>query len=1340
MEEDNDVLDWGAEDEEHKNQDAGKNGVNDARSAAGDNDDAEDAVSLGDEEESQDFYLYQQEEQKQTTVEGGNSEVNVAPRSVGADEEPQTVTLSGLQPEDSSISQVSSPKTGTPRRNSSTGRRSPQPTLAPRITHALPPKPVVTNVPFLPPSHPSIVEATAMSAATRTSGRSESQHSKVYGTSTSTVSTTGNGKGLTSGSELPPLPRGWEAREARSGSGGTYYYNMRTHESTWTRPVSNSSSSSPSRHLRGDSARRRGSDSFLGAKSSSPRRSDNTNSQSQELSRHSRRAQPLDHDHVTDLQIIAPTNASTMSYNDRHYRPGAGTDDTNASGNTNDRPHRIREDVDPRFNLRTDQAFTPSPEASPRARERPRSLSPLPMSSQVTSRGRDSRLTRFPRTARGGWNGNTDADSPIYRDRDPLPGSYPPRDNWDQSNACQESRRHLRHYHETPYDASFNDNRPPMLPRNGNARGRRDRDQPMREESQIMPDSRTRSPPRGNRETHIRHDEPQDAQHWPMPQLRGHEGHQTTTNSIASPQLSTNPPLPRKRDRPSRFGQQHPPSILQHGLPSARLPVELQTHPHRPVEEDDPFVPDDIRSPPPHELQQRREGSDEKSSLLQASVQAAENGPSASVYHQVRHSKRTDERDDMENASSSEQRRARPPLPPQADEFQEVSNRPRERLGRPPQDTSALSRVNDQDGQPAMGLRDLHGPTHANSPFGSRPRPYGQGRTYENNYDLEGPMQSVFRRQRNVDMTRFTSDGQESFRKDVEYNIQKRRFPKVTQEEEVEEMMVREENMAHEGKYTGIEMAPPEDIRRPETEDKSTGPGYPSGQTFAPRGPRAMHSSVNQDEAPSPILGGFGPGPRGGNQERSPPPHMGNRGRENGGWREERGGHVFERGGRRDRGRFNDYPRPPLSSASGPNSVPIGNHRKQPIGNGGPSGLPARMPSDLSVPEMAETNQRQARGGMRGGAGASSHPHRGLYDRGYGINHADRFRAGNYEHDGSLTRRRDSSRPPFERQPLNVDAGVSQGDHFSTSPRDALYEPALPDLARLARTWTPRGEAPPEVFMGNSGRATSPSITKSLPHLSPLVDMGRSHNRDRPGSSRGRLPPPDGRPHQADRFSRQPNESRRAGLEGRLSDRFDDSALSHQSRGFPPNAEQSNYPVNGGVLDMHAPDTLTRAERRKSLPEFRDVPYAKRFSEKDTKLHERHQQGSFHYPPESYIPRESDMSHRNIDGDVVMDAPLHSNTDRDEHMGRKRRLDNRPEMARRPGSLLERLEMGNDGNIAQEETTFSRSLSDRVQVPLKRDRDEMVNDGFGADDALGFDDRKHASKKLRRKGKIMKMV
>ncbi|KAG5716175.1 hypothetical protein E4T56_gene10665 [Termitomyces sp. T112] len=1241
MEEENDVLDWGAEDEESKNQDAKENGATDARLAAGDNDDTEDAVSLGDEEEVQDIYLYRQEEQTEPTAGVANCEMNIAPRSVGADDVPSTATPSSLQREDSLPPQIPSSKTGTPRRNSSTGRRSPQPTLAPRITHALPPKPVVTNVPFLPPSHPSIVEATAMSAQARTTGRS-------------------NGKGLTSGNELLPLPRGWEAREARSGSGGTYYYNVRTHESTWTRP-------------------------------------------SQEPSRHSRRAQPIDHDHVTDVQIVPPSKANTMSYNDRHYRPRAGTDAANAGGNTNDRHYRNREDVDSRFNPRPDQPFTPSPETSPRARERPRSLSPLPMSLP-------SRSARPPRSSTGGRNGNTDADSSIYRDSDSLPGSYPARDSWNQSNTYQESRRHSRQHYETPYDIPLNDNRLHMLPRNGNARGCRERNRPVHEESQNMSDSRTRSLPPDKRDTHIRDQEPRDhARHWPM-LSRGQEGHQAISHPVVSPQSMARPQ--RKRDRPSRFGQPATSSILQPGPPSARLPtVETQTYP-RSVVEDDPFVPDDIRSPPPHELQQRREVLDENSSLFQAS-------------------------ENLENASSSEQhtRRARPPLPPQDAEFHEVSNRPRDRSIRLSQDHStSLSRLSDQDGQPLMGSRDIQGLAHGNASLGSRSQPYGQSHNYENGQDREDSV---------ADLARLAPEMRELMKKDVRYNIQARRFSRTAQDEGGKEIAAREEEIARESGYPGVPMGLPIDIRRPETEDKSTGLGnYPSGQTYAPRGPRAMHPSVNQIEITSPTMQtGFGPGPRGANRERSPPPHMGGRVRENGGWREERGGHMSERGGRRDRGRFNDYSRPLPSSASGPNTVPIGNHRKQSgNGSGGPSGLPMRMPIGLPVPEIAEMNQRQMRGGgsMRAGVVAASHPSRELqYDRGYGIDHPDRFRSGKFESDGPPPRRRDSSLPPFERQPLNIDAGGPQRDHFSISPLPTSTQPS-----QLARTWTPRGEAPPEVFMGNAGASindrhtTSPLISRTSPH----VDTGRPHSRhpdsrDRPGSSRGRPLPSEGR--QTERFARQPNEPRRGGLEGRLSDRFDDSVTLRQT--LPPNPDQ----FNGTPFESHGPDALARAKPRKS--DFYGPPYGKRMLDNDAKIRDRHQQESSHDSSESYVPRELDMSHRddNYNVNVDMDVPpqLHSKVGRDEYSERKRRPDNRTEMTRRPGSLLERLEMSAVGNDMQEETV-SRSLSDRVQVPSKRDRGEMVGDRFGADDAFGVDDRDPASKKPRRKqarGRRVKM-
>ncbi|KAG6806603.1 hypothetical protein H0H93_002715, partial [Arthromyces matolae] len=93
----------------------------------------------------------------------------------------------------------------------------------------------------------------------------------------------------------------------------------------------------------------------------------------------------------------------------------------------------------------------------------------------------------------------------------------------------------------------------------------------------------------------------------------------------------------------------------------------------------------------------------------------------------------------------------------------------------------------------------------------------------------------------------------------------------------------------------------------------------------------------------------------------------------------------------------------------------------------------------------------------------------------------------------------------------------------------------------------------------------------------------------------------------------------------------------------------------------------------------------------------------------------------------------------DESMSRKRR-DSRPEM-RRPGSLLERLEMPVDRNYpleASSSSSFPRSLSDRVEVqgqvhvPSKRDRDEMT--GYNRNPEFrGSDEQDPAMKRARKR-------
>lgn len=250
MEDENEVLDWGNEDDEQQHQELHRksSAVDFDMRHSGDVDDAEDTVSLGEDEDEQDYYVHQQNSSNGASH-SKESKLVSTPKSTSSVQQSQSTHE--LKREDSATSQRQS-SIGSPQRNqNSTSQQSPQRSHSfstPRITHALPPKPVVANVPFLHPSHPSIVEATAMS--TRTAGRSESNKTKVNGSSATTLSTTGavGGKSSLSGavdSDSLPLPPGWEARRPRSGS-GVYFYNVATLESTWTHPVSSSTPLPPS--------------------------------------------------------------------------------------------------------------------------------------------------------------------------------------------------------------------------------------------------------------------------------------------------------------------------------------------------------------------------------------------------------------------------------------------------------------------------------------------------------------------------------------------------------------------------------------------------------------------------------------------------------------------------------------------------------------------------------------------------------------------------------------------------------------------------------------------------------------------------------------------------------------------------------------------------------------------------------------------------------------------------------------------------------------------------------------------------------------------------------------
>lgn len=79
----------------------------------------------------------------------------------------------------------------------------------------------------------------------------------------------------------------------------------------------------------------------------------------------------------------------------------------------------------------------------------------------------------------------------------------------------------------------------------------------------------------------------------------------------------------------------------------------------------------------------------------------------------------------------------------------------------------------------------------------------------------------------------------------------------------------------------------------------------------------------------------------------------------------------------------------------------------------------------------------------------------------------------------------------------------------------------------------------------------------------------------------------------------------------------------------------------------------------------------------------------------------------------------------------------RPELARRGGSLLDRLSLTQNDDALVDGS--SQSLRDRVQVPSKRDREEIRGDSDELHPMYRFEDDGYDPKKRRRSGKIRKV-
>ncbi|KAG7447015.1 uncharacterized protein BT62DRAFT_97384 [Guyanagaster necrorhizus] len=183
-------------------------------SRPGDVDDDEDAVSLGPDEDEPGYY-HKDSYQNDTFPSEDGDAADANDDGTPSSSTPHSTNLPQHKPQPSTReNSVNSPRnTTSPQRSHSHIN----------IIHGLPPKPVVANVPFLHPSHPSLIEATAMSrttAKTKTSSGNNGFAAKPP-----------------SSVDAKELPLDWQIRKSHNGD--MYYYNTKTHVSTWERPVRN---------------------------------------------------------------------------------------------------------------------------------------------------------------------------------------------------------------------------------------------------------------------------------------------------------------------------------------------------------------------------------------------------------------------------------------------------------------------------------------------------------------------------------------------------------------------------------------------------------------------------------------------------------------------------------------------------------------------------------------------------------------------------------------------------------------------------------------------------------------------------------------------------------------------------------------------------------------------------------------------------------------------------------------------------------------------------------------------------------------------------------------------
>lgn len=250
MDEDTEVLDWGHEEDDYPSYDTRRSRENMGEPHYNVDGDCDDTVSLGgDEDDLGVVYAYQsishQEKLKSSEV----------PRHRDRDHHRESSHSGARQTSHLSPSHSSHQHA--------------------KLTHALPAKPAIAN------SSMAVIQSQLLEASSMINGHDRERRNSL---------------------KKPvgePLPPDWEVRNPRSGGSEVYYYNTKTHESTWVRPIL----APPKGSLEWDEpAECTSYQSAEGARARSPRNGHTSPPKG--------RAEPL-----------LPQD---MSFDDRHYRPMEG--------------------------------------------------------------------------------------------------------------------------------------------------------------------------------------------------------------------------------------------------------------------------------------------------------------------------------------------------------------------------------------------------------------------------------------------------------------------------------------------------------------------------------------------------------------------------------------------------------------------------------------------------------------------------------------------------------------------------------------------------------------------------------------------------------------------------------------------------------------------------------------------------------------------------------------------------------------------------------------------------------------------------------------------------------